>query len=231
MDKRFWSGAVAVVTVVIAGAGVLPSLLLRPAVDDDPMAGSVEPAPFISKPVKLVGYEPPPPVAAGMSAPVPLVVARPPEPKPETRAEPKPAGVLTAVPPPAAAIVQVAASHAVPPPAAQTKLVHEVSAAAVPSAPLMTTAAVSASAPAASRAVVAAFPPIQPVGVATQSGLDPKPKASAVPLDITAKTVQQVREKREKVVRKATSRERARPRRYGRPAPFPIRQFLAALRR
>ena len=30
LDKRFWTGAIAVVTVVIAGASALPSLLLAP---------------------------------------------------------------------------------------------------------------------------------------------------------------------------------------------------------
>jgi hypothetical protein len=227
MDKRFWSGAVAVVTVVIAGAGVLPSLLLRPAVDDDPMAGSVEPAPFISKPVKLVDYEPPRPMAAGMSAPVLTAVVRPPEPKPETRvetrAEPKPAAAVAAVPL-AAAVTLVAASQ----PVAPAKVVSDVSAAAVAAAPVLTTAAVSASVlPAPPKAVPAAFPPIQPVGVATQSGIDSKPKAdvAAKPREAAAKPV------RERVVRQASSRERARPRRHGRPAPFPIRQFLAALRR
>lgn len=222
MDKRFWSGAVAVVTVVIAGAGVLPSLLLRPAVDDDPMAGSVEPAPFMSKPVKLVDYEPPRPVVAVLQAAVRL-----PEATPGTRAGPKPPGVVAAVPPPAAT-VQVAAVHAVVPLAPQTKPLHEVSAAAVPSTPPMTTAAMSS---AARVAVAAAFPPIQPVGVAAQSGIDAKPKVVAAPLDITARPVRQVRAAREKVVRQAASRERAKPRRSSRPAPFPIRQFLLALRR
>jgi hypothetical protein len=227
MDKRFWSGAVAVVTVVIAGAGVLPSLLLRPAVDDDPMAGSVEPAPFMSKPVKLVDYEPSRPVAAGTSA-IPQVVAKPPEPKPETRAETrpeKPAAAATVAPAPA---VQVAATHAVAPVVSQTKPAHEVSSAAVAGAPILLTAAVSASAlPAPAQAAPAAFPPIQPVGVATQSGLDAKAKAnvSGRPREAAAKPV------RERVARQAASRERARPRRHGRPAPFPIRQFLAALRR
>jgi len=31
IDKRFWSGAIAVVTLIVAGAGALPELLLRPA--------------------------------------------------------------------------------------------------------------------------------------------------------------------------------------------------------
>ena len=31
MEKRFWSGAIAVVTLIVAGAGALPELLLRPA--------------------------------------------------------------------------------------------------------------------------------------------------------------------------------------------------------
>ena len=31
IEKRFWSGAIAVVTLIVAGAGALPELLLRPA--------------------------------------------------------------------------------------------------------------------------------------------------------------------------------------------------------
>jgi hypothetical protein len=31
IDKRFWSGAIAVVTLIVAGASALPELLLRPA--------------------------------------------------------------------------------------------------------------------------------------------------------------------------------------------------------
>jgi len=31
IDKRFWSGAIAIVTLIVAGAGALPELLLRPA--------------------------------------------------------------------------------------------------------------------------------------------------------------------------------------------------------
>ena len=31
VDKRVWSGAIAVVTLIVAGAGALPELLLRPA--------------------------------------------------------------------------------------------------------------------------------------------------------------------------------------------------------
>ncbi len=30
IDKRFWTGAILVVTVVVAGAGSLPALLLAP---------------------------------------------------------------------------------------------------------------------------------------------------------------------------------------------------------
>ena len=37
MDKRFWSGAIVVVTVVVAGASALPGLLLRPASLDEPL--------------------------------------------------------------------------------------------------------------------------------------------------------------------------------------------------
>lgn len=36
VDRKFWSGALIVVTVVVAGAGTLPALLLRPATSEVP---------------------------------------------------------------------------------------------------------------------------------------------------------------------------------------------------
>jgi hypothetical protein len=95
---------------------------------------------------------------------------------------------------------------------------------------MMTTA--GGSAPSAGRSTATAFPPVQPVGVAAKAGPDTPPKwnASAPDRDAVAKPVRQARGK-EKAVRQAASRERAKPRRHARPAPFPIRQFLAALRR
>jgi len=225
MDKRFWSGAVAVVTVVIAGAGVLPSLLLRPAVDDDPMAGSVEPAPFMSKPAKLVDYEPPRPVAAGMSTPLPQAVVQPVDVKSAATvpAPAAPAGVSAVKP---ATAVQIAASHAVPPDMQAEKTVSDASGAATAAAVALTTSVVAASAAPAAEPTGAAFPPVQPVGLAPQAAPHASPMwNAAAPAVVAARPV------RERVVRQAASRERAKPRRNGRPAPFPIRQFLAALRR
>src|SRR5262245_19017743 len=120
MDKQFWAGAVAVVTVVVAGAGALPSLLLRPAVEDGPVAGSVEPAPFVSKPGGLAGSEPPRFAVAGVSAPVPaarpdpVVVAKP-ERKPAIAPTPP---VMSSAPP---LVIQVAATHAAAPAVTATK--------------------------------------------------------------------------------------------------------------
>lgn len=101
MDKRFWGGAIAVLTVVVAGAGVLPGLLLRPALEEVPVAGTVEPAPFVAKP-KLADAEPARPAAspapAGVTEPAlppkpasePPAAAPPPTPTPVAEA-PKPA--------------------------------------------------------------------------------------------------------------------------------------------
>ena len=50
MDKRFWSGAIVVVTVVVAGASALPALLLRPASLDEPLVVTA-PAPTSTAPV------------------------------------------------------------------------------------------------------------------------------------------------------------------------------------
>ncbi len=107
VDKRFWTGAVAIVTVVTAGASALPSLLLAPADPVPlvaPVAGKAPEKP--PEPFRTVASEPPAPVraepqrqaeaapaAVAVSAPVVTVSAPPPPP-----AEP----VAAAAPPPAA---------------------------------------------------------------------------------------------------------------------------------
>lgn len=59
MDKRFWSGAVVVLTVVVAGSSALPRLLLQPALDEP--AEIVPPAPFVSRPVAPAAVSQPTP--------------------------------------------------------------------------------------------------------------------------------------------------------------------------
>ena len=70
MDKRFWSGAIVVLTVVVAGASALPALLLRPASLDEPLVvtapapNAAEPAPAVAKAEPAAkAVEPAPPVA------------------------------------------------------------------------------------------------------------------------------------------------------------------------
>jgi Meckel syndrome type 1 protein len=94
-DKRFWSGAVIVVTVAISGAGALPALLLRPSA---PESAPIEIAAVAVKPAdpKPVAVAPAPVPVALRSAPVAL-------PAPEAVAAPTPvtpAPEATAVPPP-----------------------------------------------------------------------------------------------------------------------------------
>ena len=98
MDKRFWGGAIAVLTVVVAGASALPGLLLRPAVEQAAVAGTVEPAPFISRPVKLAAAEPVRPAISPASAgvtepasPPPIAAAPPLATSPPVAEAPKPA--------------------------------------------------------------------------------------------------------------------------------------------
>src|ERR1700704_3394863 len=84
VDKKFWSGALIVVTVVVAGAGTLPGLLLRPTVSeapDLPVAVSSQD----SVPPNVVA--PPSAVAAADPAPAtPPVLAKPAEPLPSKAA-------------------------------------------------------------------------------------------------------------------------------------------------
>src|SRR5258708_17301415 len=76
VDKKFWSGALIVVTVVVAGAGTLPALLLRPATSDAPERPATQTA-VSAEPTVL------PPTAAVAAEPVPVapaIAAKPAEP-------------------------------------------------------------------------------------------------------------------------------------------------------
>jgi hypothetical protein len=106
MDKQFWSGAVVVLTVVVAGASALPGLLLRPAVEDT--AEIVPPLlarPAAAQPVKPA--EPVPPVAAEVEL-ASKPVAQPPQPVPAQTA-------LAPMPPPAAVAEAPGPAPAFPP--------------------------------------------------------------------------------------------------------------------
>jgi hypothetical protein len=59
VDKRFWSGAILLVTIVVAGASSLPALLLRPAVP--------EPAPLAPAPSAKIDV---PPTARAEAEPI-----------------------------------------------------------------------------------------------------------------------------------------------------------------
>jgi hypothetical protein len=100
--KRFWSNAVLIVTVVVAGAGVLPTLLLQPAATEMPA-----PAPVIaSKAIPMAAAEPevaPVPAPAAAVSPVPSARAENAEPKAEAAALVAPA-LLVSAPAAAAAI-------------------------------------------------------------------------------------------------------------------------------
>lgn len=150
IDKRFFSGAILVVTIVVAGASSLPALLLRPV--------APEPMP-IAAPAAVKAAEPIPERAEAQ----PVVAARV-EPKPVAERE-APVSVASPQPvlrdpplpePPPAPVPAKAAAAAPPPPAPSAE----------PPAPMREAAPV-------------AFPPVQPVGVATASGPDPEPAAIA----------------------------------------------------
>jgi hypothetical protein len=105
IEKRFWSGAIAAVTLIVAGAGALPELLLRPASTGPSVAlprkapkaepiAPLEPTAIVrdatSVPdVNRVHTIAPP--EQPKAQPAPQVVAAAPEPKPEPEVPAKPA--------------------------------------------------------------------------------------------------------------------------------------------
>jgi hypothetical protein len=201
MDKRFWSGAIIVVTVAVAGAGALPTLLLRP---------SAEPIPFEA-------------TFAAASA-----VAKP-EPKAELK--PVPAAVPTPAPAPAADVAPTPPAASVPPlPSAsapvalQTPRQSERAAAAPPVAATPPAVAPTPPPEPAREAKAEPFPPVQPVGVASPSEATPD-----VPARIEkSRTILSKRAVR-KWVRLARARAARVAKRNGniRPAAYPIGEFLA----
>ncbi len=85
-DKRFWSGAIIVVTVVVAGAGSLPALLLRPAAPEAAPVIALAPpkapepvAPRPAEPVAQRAAEPVsvPPEPVRLATPVSTLAASP----------------------------------------------------------------------------------------------------------------------------------------------------------
>ena len=108
IEKRFWSGAIAVVTLIVAGAGALPELLLRPASTGPSVAlplnaPKAEPiVPFEQTAVVMHAASVPDvnraetiaPPEPSTAEPAPQVVAaapEPPKPEPEVPAKPAPA--------------------------------------------------------------------------------------------------------------------------------------------
>jgi hypothetical protein len=183
MDKRFWSGAVIVVTVAVAGAGALPTLLLRPSVEPIPFEATFAAAAIASQPEpKQAPTVPPPaPPPAVASTPSPMVASAPVALQEPRKAEPE-----------------------------------------VASPSVVTTAAVVVPVPEPAREAKAeAFPPVQPVGIATGAP-DVSPQVEK-PLSVSA------RRGARKWIRVVHLRPVHAARRSGhiRPAAYPIREFLA----
>jgi hypothetical protein len=197
MDKRFWSGAVIVVTVAVAGAGALPTLLLRPSAEPAPLEATFAAAAIVSKPE-------PKAAPAVASPPAPVAVVPPPAPPPAVASPPSPIVVSAPAalqaptkPEPAVVLPPVAA----PPPAA----------------------IVPAPEP-AREAKSEPFPPVQPVGVAAHS--EAKLGASGPiekPRSMRAKRAARkwVRLARFRAANAAKRNGSVRP------ATYPIREFLA----
>jgi len=238
-DKRFWSGAIIVVTVAVAGAGAVPSLLLRPAAEPIPFEQTFAAAAAVSKPA-----EPKP--AAEPKAAEPKSADEPKAAVAELKqADAKPAAAPPAPPaaaplPPAVASAPVALQAprdvapkvetrvepkiaSAPASAPVTPAAPSAAAASVASAPAPAPAAtpVVAAAPAASPPAAEAFPPVQPIGVAMRSET-----ASAADQPRSARTRGAAR----RWIRIAHGRLARVARRGGgniRPAAYPIREFLA----
>lgn len=149
IDKRFVSGAILVLTIVVAGASSLPALLLRPS------APEAMPAPVALSTIA----KKPEPIADVKPAPERL------ETKPVmARVDPAPVPKVEPVSPPVALTPAPEAAVAVAPAAAPLAA---VAAPVPPSPPEPAIAAEPAPKPAA-----VSFPPVQPVGVAAASGPD-----------------------------------------------------------
>jgi hypothetical protein len=171
VDKRFWSGAILTVTIVVAGASSLPALLLRP------------PAPA-----------------------VPAAVTRTAEPV-ATRVEPQPVAKAEPLPAPQIAVVQPPAKPIAPPQPASAPAPEP------PPAPLRA-------------ATPVAFPPVQPVGVATPGAPATRPAATS-PTDSAAVATPALETRKAAGAERAVQQVPKRKRNVTRPAPYPIREFLA----
>lgn len=185
-DKRFWSGAIIVVTVVVAGASALPALLLTRGAPE-PIVAVVTPA-SAEKRAELV---------------VPRV-----EPQPIVKVEDSASAARSLSPPVSAAAVQHVAAPQ--PPEAPAPV-------APPPIPLR-------------EAAPGAFPPVQPVGIAT-SKMDSVPTpATPLPTSTAAAAGTSDRPVTEKFVRAqraAAERNIKRKRQVVRPALYPLREFFA----
>ena len=122
-DKKLWSGAVIVVTAVIAGAGTLPALLLRPSPDTiEPMSAETARELAVSRtaPTKP---EPVVRTVAVVSAPALAMI--------EKAAEPTPVAKPVALPTPVREVASVAEQPRTEPAAAKPIVVAAVPEAAV----------------------------------------------------------------------------------------------------
>jgi hypothetical protein len=203
-DKRFWSGAVVAVTVVIAGASALPSLMMRPSAPTPVAvvaAQAAKPEPAKTEPraelvMEPVALAPPPRVAevqlAADPAP-PQIIASEPQPLvPEPPAWPEP----TILPEPLIEPVKP------PEPPAEPRRIAE---------PVPAAAPVQAATP-------MTFPPVQPIGVASGG-----PAATVAPenKETGAKAAAA------KPASRTPSVHLAQRKRSVRPAVYPIGEFLA----
>jgi hypothetical protein len=197
-DRNFWGGAVFVVTVVVAGASALPTLLLQPASDPVPSAAVVAPT-TVSEPVAVGALE-----SKRPDLPVHHAEAARPH-------EPAPAEIVAMPPTP-----EPASNTPEPPPAREPAPAEIV---ATPTEPASKTPEPPEPAPPSEAAN--AFPPVQPVGIPDRpvAQVPPQSRASAAPARQAAGKATPDR--------RASAEDVKKRKRGVRPAVYPIREFLA----
>src|SRR5262245_41872962 len=230
----------ALITLVALVVGVSPlaNLLKQPASHDDTARAAPVSPPEPRTTIQAAAPPPAPAVDAKVAPPAEAKAAPPAEAKAAPPAEAKAAPAADAKAPPPVSPEPVAATlpSAAPPPAAAASAPPRAAAAspavlALPAAVESTPAAAPAASPAAAQA--AAFPPMQPMTDATPASgaaaTAKRPKAARAPAGEKSEP-RRTAENGPANENRAANEDRPAPPKPVRPAPFPMRDFLASHR-